>query len=154
MGTNGKIMNNKVWKEKYDVSSYAALHKKLVTIHGNAKYCSNSDCKSVSPKRYEWSLINDGRDYSLSLEDYRALCPSCHRKYDYTIEIKQKVAAAMYGKTNAAKAILNEKTGVLYASQREAARVLKIKHTTINAMIRGQNPNTLNLVYHDPRRHS
>lgn len=71
-------------------ASYYAIHIYLKNYYGKASKCENPTCiyprtnsKGVyleKPQRYEWACITG--KYSRRLEDYRQLCPSCHRQYD------------------------------------------------------------------------
>lgn len=71
-------------------ASYYAIHIYLKNYYGKASKCENPVCtyprtnsKGVyleKPLRYEWACITG--KYSRKLEDYRQLCPSCHRQYD------------------------------------------------------------------------
>lgn len=68
-----------------ECNSYDALHTKLRKIYGKAQHCSI--CSIKNKKSYQWALIT-GKNYSLNIEDYIPLCSSCHKKYDYTDEMR------------------------------------------------------------------
>jgi hypothetical protein len=64
-------------------AEYFRIHEWLIRHHGKATKCENELCKSRAPKRFEWALLK-GKDYKKDRNNYIQLCPSCHRKYDYT----------------------------------------------------------------------
>jgi hypothetical protein len=82
---------------------YGAYHSWLRLHHGKATKCENKLCVyprvdsygkvEEKPRRYEWALIK-GKVYSRSPEDYMQLCVSCHRRYDFTEEIRRKMSEA------------------------------------------------------------
>ena len=137
-------------KELFGISSYHALHTNIRKRYGNATHCSNKDCSYPNPKRFEWAL-KKGREYSLNIEDYIPLCPSCHRKYDFTVEAKkilsEKGKQRKGLKSFVAKMVLDTQTGVYYYSVKEASAIYGIKRTTLIMMLKGKNPNKTNLIY-------
>ncbi len=91
------------WAGGIPKSRHSKYHEKVKKKAGKASKCENPDCSYPNPKRYEWAL-RKGHSYSADPADYIQLCPSCHRKYDYTEDHKNKLKAAKYGdKHNAAK---------------------------------------------------
>ena len=64
---------------------YNNCHAYINRHYGKANKCENSECDFENPKRFEWALLKD-KEYSKNIEDYIQLCPSCHRKYDFTDE--------------------------------------------------------------------
>ena len=72
------------------------LHKKLHRDFGNATKCENINCTCKYPKRYEWAL-KKGHQYSSDAKDYIQLCPSCHRKYDFTEAQREKCRLSHLG---------------------------------------------------------
>lgn len=130
---------------------YDSLHRYLRKTYGNASCCSNPECKSINPKRFEWALIT-GRKYSKDISDYIPLCCSCHRKYDFTEELRNKLKQSLKGKGSgsknpAARKVLCQSTGVVYLTVKEAAEALGIKRTTLNMMLKGHNRNKTTLRY-------
>jgi len=91
--TPGDITTDKMKTE----NAYFYHHRDLKKRYGNASCCENKDCKSVNPKRYEWAL-RKGHTYSSDRKDYIQLCPSCHRKYDFTESTRLKQRLAKIGK--------------------------------------------------------
>lgn len=77
-------------KEYFRIHSWISYH------HGKANKCENENCESENPKRYEWALLK-GKDYVKNRNNYIMLCPSCHRKYDYTDKQKEKQSLAKKG---------------------------------------------------------
>lgn len=72
-------MGARAWKGMD--AGYVAKHLWIVKHYGKADHCENPFCKSINPKRYEWANISG--NYEREREDYRMLCPSCHRSMDY-----------------------------------------------------------------------
>ncbi len=60
---------------------YQAIHIWLRQKYGKASKCENSDCKFENPSRYEWASIVECP--KRRKEDFKQLCPSCHRRLDY-----------------------------------------------------------------------
>ena len=99
-----KLQEKGNWKGEN--AGYVAKHTWIVKHYGNAKKCENKKCvyprvnsKNVyieAPKRFEWALIK-GKKYTRNVKDYIQLCPSCHRKYDYTEEYREKQRQRMLG---------------------------------------------------------
>jgi hypothetical protein len=77
-----------VWKG--DNAGYGAKHIWIVAHFGKASKCENPNCfyprKDMrgyimeKPKRFEWANISG--KYKRRRNDWKELCPSCHRKYD------------------------------------------------------------------------
>jgi len=74
----GKIReNNNCWKG--DNVGKRGVHKWIESENGKAK---NYICKICQKKQaYDWANID--HKYKRDLKDYRALCKSCHKKWDY-----------------------------------------------------------------------
>lgn len=130
---------------------YDALHSRLRRTFGKAKECVF--CFSKTCKRYEWA-VKKGRTYSLNIDDYFSLCPSCHRKYDETEERRNKISKSLkgknvLGKNPAAKKVIDTITGFIYNTVTEAAISLSIKRTTLVMMLNGKNKNRTNLKYYE-----
>jgi len=94
---------------KKDLSKreYDRLHKRIFIRYGPASKCESETCSSKNPKRFEWAL-KKGRQYSDDPDDYLQLCPSCHRKYDFTEEYREKLSMANRGQ-NSHKTKLKDK---------------------------------------------
>lgn len=76
---------------------YFRIHNWLTYHHGKACKCDNELCESVKPKRFEWALLK-GKDYKKDRNNYIQLCPSCHRRYDYTEEQRKKQSESAKGR--------------------------------------------------------
>ncbi len=74
---------------------YAGIHKWIKRNYGKANHCKF--CNGEKAKRFEWALKR-GCVYEKDINNYFQLCPSCHRKYDDTLERKLKISKAMKGK--------------------------------------------------------
>ena len=77
--------------------NYKNCHAYINNHYGKASKCENKNCTYQNPKRYEWALIR-GKEYSKNIEDYIQLCPSCHRKYDFTEDKRVNMSNAHKGK--------------------------------------------------------
>lgn len=84
---------------------HGTLHARIRAKHGKANRCEF--CFDKNAKRYEWAL-KKGRDYSDNRSDYLELCVSCHRKYDYTDEQKNKIRLSLYGDLHNSAKLKNE----------------------------------------------
>lgn len=73
-----KGIQSRRWKG--DKAGYVAIHTWLKNQNGKASECSNPNCKSQNPKRFEWASIS--RKWKRDVKDYIELCPSCHRIFD------------------------------------------------------------------------
>jgi hypothetical protein len=121
-------------------NQYYRIHEKLVRYNGNAKYCSNKACNYKNPKRYEWALIK-GREYSLDINDYIPLCPSCHRKYDFKPESGIKAGLKQRGKIAEYRMrIIMQITAddhLLYLSVDKASEATMVSRTAISNCLSG-----------------
>ncbi len=77
-----------------DSTSWGARHMRLRRLRGKA---AAHDCVDCGYGAAHWSQIHgtDGMDL---LAHYEPRCRSCHMKYDYTDEHREKVRAANLGK--------------------------------------------------------
>lgn len=66
---------------KGENASYSAKHKWIKYHFGKATRCENEECKFKNPRRFEWANISG--KWKLLRSDYKQLCPSCHRKFDF-----------------------------------------------------------------------
>lgn len=71
------VGNKRAWKGLS--AGYVAKHTWIIKHYGKASRCEL--CETKTAKRYEWANISG--DYLRTREDYRELCPSCHRRLDY-----------------------------------------------------------------------
>jgi len=130
-------------------NEYFRIHAWLIYNHGKATKCENENCKSVNPKRYEWALLK-GEDYKKDRNNFIQLCPSCHRKYDFTEEQRSKQSKAakgrvfskqtrkkisLAGKGKGTVPVIQKKDGVLikeFLSVSDAANKTKILQSAIS----------------------
>lgn len=115
---------------------YFRIHGWLSYHHGKAMKCENELCESINPKRFEWALLK-GRDYLRDRNNFIQLCPSCHRKYDYTNKQKLRIYIANKGKPakNKRRVILNNIT--VFESLLEASNKTGVSITAIHNNIKG-----------------
>ena len=80
------------------------LHYRVRKIRGLANKCENREkqiltfpCNSDS-QRYEWANVS--HKYKIDIYDFMQLCRSCHNRYDYTQEWRDKIGKAHKGKTS------------------------------------------------------
>lgn len=85
---------------------HTKLHKKLIKENGNAAMCEM--CHNPGKAKYQWALKKD-REYSSEPDDYFQLCVSCHRKYDFTEEIRTKLKAKKQGEIHNTAILTNDK---------------------------------------------
>ena len=70
-----------------DNISYKALHNWVVRRWGKANKCENNE---EHEGRFEWA--NMSKNYLRERSDWKMLCVSCHKKYDYTDERKKHMS--------------------------------------------------------------
>ncbi len=90
-----RLSNRTMIKMIHEVS-YSGLHKWIRKRFGRADHCESRNCPKTC-FRFEWAL-KKGRRYSRDIKDYKQLCSSCHKRYDYTDERKNKMRASMKGR--------------------------------------------------------
>ena len=139
-------LDSKSYKNEYIYLTI--LHRWLRVNYGKANKCENKEnkilnfeCKS-NPKRFEYALIK-GKKYEQKRENFIMLCPSCHRKYDYTNELKQKFIKRIKGqKWNNEKIIAYNKNGDIlktFDSLKSASKELNILRTSISNCLTGRS---------------
>jgi len=124
-------------------TEYSNIHHFLQYQYGLAQKCE--ECGLVGSRnskrwRIEWALKH-GRKYSRNIKDYRQLCSSCHRYYDYTKEQKKLLSIRKIGNKNAAKPVVQIKNGIevkVFESLSEAERETGILHTSICNVLAGR----------------
>ena len=117
---------------------YRRVHKWVYKTKGKPSFCSfNKDHKN---KRFEWANVS-----GLYLEDcldWISLCPSCHRKFDYTEEMRKRVSEKSRGRVGRHRIIkqysLMGKFIKEFYSAREAERETGIIHTSIANVLAGR----------------
>jgi len=68
---------------------YMKIHHWLRNNYGRPEICEAKDCSKKS-KTFEWAL-KKSKSYERNRKNYFRLCKSCHSKYDYTEEIREKM---------------------------------------------------------------
>jgi hypothetical protein len=71
-------------------SFYSSVHYWLRRKFGDADRCDNKDCKGIS-KKYDWAK-KQGKEYDYKRGNFIQLCKSCHRLYDLTDELRNKMS--------------------------------------------------------------
>jgi len=132
---------------------YDVLHRDLRKKYGNATNCNF--CNTEKAKRYEWALLKD-RSYSMDINDYIPLCPSCHRKYDITKETRLKMSKSrkglyLNGNNASARKVINNESGEIFDTVKQAAEFVSLKRTTLIMMLNGSNKNKTKLSYYEQR---
>lgn len=79
-----KGANNPMWKGKD--TKYPSIHTWLSKNHKKPSKCSHCE----KEKKLDWALIKN-RKHDHDINNYMALCRSCHLKYDYTDERRKKM---------------------------------------------------------------
>jgi hypothetical protein len=119
------------------IKGYSRLHRWVRKLKGNPTYCSFN--KNHTAKRFEYANIS--KEYKKDISDYISLCPSCHRKYDWTKEQSIKIALSKKGKVGYHTYIKQfSKNGEFikkWFSLAEASRNLGISRTGISNVLRG-----------------
>ena len=82
-GLKNEKSNN--WKEEV---GYSGNHQWMNANYGKPLECESTSCTHKS-KVFEWCL-KKGYKHSKDKEAYIRMCRSCHRKYDLTIEKREK----------------------------------------------------------------
>ena len=74
---------------KNNRSKYFAIHYWLKYNFGVATKCENKECPQKS-KSFDWAKLK-GKEYDFKRKNFFQLCHSCHKKYDTTEELRQKM---------------------------------------------------------------
>lgn len=119
-----------------DRRNYWRVHTWLIKFHSKNGVCEMQGCQVETPSRTEFALKR-GYTYEKKRENFLELCPSCHRKYDYTEELREKNRLSHTGKENPSrwKAVvclskIGEKS--FFKSITMASNALGISITSIN----------------------
>lgn len=67
-----------------EIKEYRNIHNWIRSKLGKANSCSFCDGPA---KRYDWALLK-GKEYKRDVRHFIQLCRSCHKKYDFTEEMK------------------------------------------------------------------
>lgn len=87
----------RTYKTSSQARNYYSIHKWIIAHYGKAEKCENSACGSTNSKRFEWALKKDAI-YEKDITKFTQLCPSCHRKYDFTETTRNKMSKSQKGK--------------------------------------------------------
>lgn len=131
---------------KLTQKQYLNIHQLLRYHHGLAKKCDMCGCEGTRRRRWniEWAL-KKGRKYSLDINDYMQLCSSCHRKYDFTEEQREKLRRINIGSKNRNKPIkqytLDGELVREFESTISVERTIGISSTAIANCVMGRSSN-------------
>lgn len=121
--------------------TYFRIHSWLIYWYGSAKCCENKDCGYRNPKRFEWALIK-GRKHEKKRSSYIQLCPSCHRKYDFTEEARCNLSKAKKGKPALNKRPVMLNNEIVFESITMASKKTNVSITSIHNNIKGLSKST------------
>lgn len=107
------------------VSEYNKIHKQVIKKYGNASKCESTSCNYPNPKRFEWAL-KKGHQYSENIEDYLQLCPSCHRKYDFTEKERENKSFPLRGELGPRAKLNDCQVMEIYSLLAMSVRVVEI----------------------------
>lgn len=79
--------------------AFMRRHTDLLLARGKA---SKHECVDCGRQALDWSQTH-GTDGTNLHEHFRPRCRSCHKKYDYTDDQRQKISQALTGKPKSAK---------------------------------------------------
>lgn len=120
---------------------YQQRHKWVYSVKGKANNCYFGAKHKSS--RYEWANISG--KYIEDIHDWISLCPSCHRKFDFTEETRRNLSRSHKGiipswlTRKVSK--LSPKGKILsnYSSIAQAAKENNILHTSIANVLSGRS---------------
>lgn len=120
-------------------NAYSTVHRWLIKNYGKAIYCSIN--KEHKAKRFEWANI-DGI-YEKDMKHFKSMCPSCHRKNDYTEHQRELTRKANTGNEYAMRRKIKQysKEEVFikeYKSIMDAHRQTGIHNTAISNVLSGK----------------
>lgn len=78
-----KISEEKSYRWMGDDAGYSGMHKWIIKHRGSAK---NYKCEDCDRQAHHW--LNIDHKYKRDTNDYRPLCGSCHKKYDFKHNLK------------------------------------------------------------------
>lgn len=82
------LKNEKAPNWRGNKAGIQAIHNWLEVNFGKFKICEGKDCRKKS-NVYEWCLKTNYK-YKKNKNNFLRLCRSCHRRYDFTLEKKEK----------------------------------------------------------------
>lgn len=121
--------------------NYFKSHSWLIYWFGRANKCENINCNYENPKRFEYAL-KKGFTPEKKRENYIMLCPSCHRKYDFTELQRKNQSKARIGMEakNKRPVVLNDE--IVFESLSEASINTGISISSIHNNIKGLSKTT------------
>jgi len=152
--SNTKFHRNNFWKNYTNKYSY-----KVEILYENINKKSAIDFEIFLIKLYGRRDLNEGTLVNLT-DGGEGI-----KRYKHTKETKNKMSKSHLGKvmskktkqklsnfrkdipSNRCKPVIDNKTGVIYNSLKEACKHYDFKYRTLHAMLIGQNPNKSNLTY-------
>ena len=122
-------------------NNYSRVHQWLSRNFGKALLCENESCERKISKSYHYALIH-GKEYEKVRSNFKMMCNSCHRKYDYTDEQRIQNGINKKGKPspNQKPVIMND--SVYYKNMSEAAKSNGILVTSIANNLSGLSKRT------------
>lgn len=107
---------------------YQKIHTWIFKNYGMAVMCLF--CGSKKAKRFEWAL-RYGCEYTEEVKNFIQLCPSCHRKYDYTEEMRAAHSKRIrHELATGIKVNPNSNKGVVGELHTSAKKIVKIDKET------------------------
>lgn len=128
--------------------NYRNVHFWLRNKFGNASKCEGIECNHKS-RKFNYAL-KTGSEYKKIRENFLELCISCHRKYDLTDEIKNKMSESRIGLQNhrtKIKGIDNNGNVKIYSSIKEASIINKSGRGSIVDVLKGRRNSCYNIKY-------
>lgn len=105
-----------------DAAKYQAMHMRVVRSRGRASSCSR--CGMTEPdKTYDWANLTG---HYADIQDYEAMCRSCHRLYDHGREDRVVGVQERRGRYRACITIRGEQRYLgTFDTEAEAASVVQ-----------------------------
>ena len=113
-------------------AQYKSVHEWVHRNFGKANRCEK--CGTPTAPRYEWSNIS--HSYKRERSDWKMLCPSCHRKADYTDALRESVG--MRSRKRVLQLTMDGLPIREWDSLRLAADETGTQYTSISANLRGR----------------
>lgn len=110
---------------------YIKVHRWLAKNYGKANKCESPNCLRKT-QVYHWAKLAN-RDYDKKRENFIMLCASCHKLYDYTDELRNKLSKLRMGVKNPFLAQLNKSRIGIPISEQAKRNMALSKVGTLNA---------------------
>lgn len=125
-------------KRYFKTLEYQYIHQWISRTYGKASHCEN-DSNHIS-KRFEWANITG--IYEKSINNFKQLCVSCHRKLDFSDKQRERQRIRLRVEKIAQKRIKQfNKNGEFikdFTSSKEVTEKLGILHTSISNVLAGR----------------